>query len=122
MLVQTVSDLDRLIIRVIDETLRYCLGEVNTELIYNYLEKQGYQLNEIPQKPEKFSEELRNILGFGSRQILCAPSILEESILETICKKLGLSSRFEKPVNFPNYIRKLRAMCRSSPCNSKTPL
>jgi len=114
MLVQTVSDFDRLIIRVIDETLRYCLGEVNTELIYNYMEKQGYQLNDIPQEPEKFSEELRNILGFGSRQILCAPSILEESILEIICKKLGLTINLEKPVNFPTHIRKLRASCKSS--------
>ena len=121
MLVQTVSDFDRLAIRVVDETLRYCLGEANTDLIYNYLEKQRYRLNEIPQEPEKFSEELRNILGFGSKQILCAPSILEESILETICKKLGLSSKFEKPVNFPKHIRRLRAMC-SSPCDSNAPL
>jgi hypothetical protein len=114
MLVQTVSDFDRLTIRVVDETLRSCLGETNTYLIYNYLEKQGYQLNEIPREPEKFSEELRNILGFGSRQILCAPSILEESILEIICKKLGVTINLEKPVNFPKHIRKLRASCKSS--------
>jgi hypothetical protein len=55
---------------------------------------------------------LRNILGFGSKQILGAPSILEEAILEILYKKLGISCSFEKPANFPKQIRKLRETCK----------
>jgi len=86
-LIQTVDGFDRLTVEVIDDALKYCLGETNASVIYNYLEKRDYPLSEIPNRPEKFSEELRNILGFGSRQILGAPSILEEAILEILCKK-----------------------------------
>ncbi len=107
-LIQTVDDFDRLTVEVIDGALKYCLGETNASVIYNYLEKRDYPLSEIPNRPEKFSEELRNILGFGSRQIFGAPSILEEAILEILCKKLGISHSLEKPPDFPKQMRKLR--------------
>jgi len=107
-LVQTVTDFDNLLVQVIDETIKYCLGDANASIIYNYLKQRNLPINEIPNKPELFSEELRNILGFGSRQILCAASILEETILEILCKKLGMKLVYEKPVNFPLQLRKLR--------------
>jgi hypothetical protein len=106
--VQTVSDFDNLLVQVIKETLNYCLGEVNAGVICNYLEERNLPLNEIPNNPELFSEELRKILGFGSRQILCAASILEETILELLCKKLEIKLVYQKPVNFPFQLRKLR--------------
>jgi hypothetical protein len=112
--VQTVNDFDRLLVQVIDETIKYCLGEANANIIYNYFEKQDYPLSEIPYRPEKFSEELRNLMGFGSRQILGAPSILEETILEVLCKKIGTSASLERPLNFPKQIRMLRRMYGSA--------
>lgn len=105
---QTKADIDRLIIEVVDEVLNYCLGTANARVIYNYLKKRNYSLDKIPRMPELFSEELRNILGFGNRQILCAPSILEEQVLEILYKKLGKCQSVEKPPNFPKHIRKLR--------------
>jgi hypothetical protein len=108
-LVQSVNDFDNLLVQVIDETVKYCLGEVNASIIYNYLEQRNLPLNEIPNKPELFSAELRNILGFGSRQILCAASVLEETILEMLCKKLQIKLDYQKPVNFPLQLKKLRA-------------
>jgi hypothetical protein len=113
MLVQTVNDFDRLTVQVVDETIKYCLGEANANLICNYLEEQDYPLTEIPLKPERFSEELRNLLGFGSRHVLGAPSILEESILEILCEKLGIGYSVEKPPDFPKQIRKLRERYKS---------
>jgi hypothetical protein len=107
-LIQTKADFDRLIVEVVDDVLKYCLGAVNANMIYYYLEKRNYSLSEIPRRPEKFSEELRNMLGFGSRQILGAPSILEEEILEVLYKKLGLCHSIEKPPDFPRQIKKLR--------------
>ncbi len=108
MLIQSVGDFDRLAVQVIDDTLKYCLGKANANIIYDYLEKKDCPLCEVPSKPEKFSEELRNIMGFGTKQMLGAPSILEETILESLSKRLEISIRLEKPPNFPMQIRKLR--------------
>ena len=107
-LIKTVEDFDILLVQAIDETLKYCLGDANASIICNYLKERNLPMSEIPNKPELFSEELRNILGFGSRQILCAASILEETILEVLCKKLEIKLDCEKPVNFPRQVRKLR--------------
>jgi hypothetical protein len=106
--VQEVSDFDNLVVQVIDETLNYCLGEVNAIVIHNYMEDRNLPFNEIPDKPEMFSEELRKILGFGSRQILCAAAVIEETILKLLCKKLKVTLDYRKPVNFPFQMRKLR--------------
>ena len=108
MLIQTKSDVDKIIIEVVDDVLKYCLGELNASIIYDFMKKRNCSLSEIPNRPETFSEMLRNILGFGSRQILGAPSILEEEILEILYKKLGICHSVQKPPDFPRQIRKLR--------------
>jgi hypothetical protein len=110
-LTQTKSYIDKLIVEVIDGVLKHCLGESNASIVCNYLEKRNYSLSEIPKSPEKFSEMLRNILGFGSRQILGAPSVLEEEILEILYKRLGICYSVQKPPDFPRQIRKLRERC-----------
>jgi hypothetical protein len=105
---QTVNDFDEQLVQVIEETIKYCLGETNAAIVINYLEAQDYPLREIPKRPEIFSEELRNLMGFGRRQITGAAVILEETILELFCKKLGISLEAEKPINFSYHVRKLR--------------
>jgi len=112
-IVQKEGGFDSILVRIIDETMKYCLGEANTAIIMNYLESRGLPMNEIPIRPEQFSDELRNIMGFGSRQIMGAAVILEETMLEFLCKKLEIQVSFEKPVNFPVEIRKLREECVS---------
>ena len=111
--IQTVNDFDRLLVQVTEETIKYCFGDMNATIIWNYFEQQNYLRSEIPNKPEIFSDELRNILGFGSRQILGAASILEETIMEIFCKKLGIKIEYEKPINFPYQVRKLRDQYKS---------
>ena len=110
--ITTVSDFDNLFVQVTEETVKYCLGEVNATIIWNYLEERNCPMNEIPNRPEIFSEEFRNIMGFGRKQILGAAAILEETILEIFCKKLGINFECEKPINFPNQVRKLRELYR----------
>ena len=56
--VQTVNDFDKLLVQVTEETIKYCLGDVNTAIIWNYMEERNYPKSEIPKRPEKFSEEL----------------------------------------------------------------
>ena len=64
-LIQTVNDFDKLLVQVAEETIKYCLGDGNATIIWNYLEERNYPKNEIPNRPEIFSEELRNLMGFG---------------------------------------------------------
>jgi hypothetical protein len=92
--------------RVIDKTLRYVFGDINTGVIYKYLERRGCSLSDIPARPNEFSAELRNILGTGRGQILGAPTILEDAIVEALSQELGLSS--ENGVVFGDRIRRLR--------------
>ena len=110
---QTVNDFDEQLVQLIEETIKYCLGEANAAIIINYLEARDYPLSEIPKRPEIFSEELRNLMGFGRRQITGAAVILEETILELFCKKLGINLEAEKPINFPYHVRKLREAYKS---------
>lgn len=109
----TVNDFDELLVQVIEETIIYCLGERNANIIINYLDTQNYPLSETPKRPEFFSEELRNLMGFGRRQIMGAAVVLEETILELFCKKLGIKFEAELPINFPYQVRKLRELCRA---------
>jgi hypothetical protein len=99
---------DELLVKVIDETTKYCLGEVNALILYNYLAKRHCSLEEIPEKLEVFSTELRNILGFGRRQIYGAASILEETIVHALCLKLEMPYDEKGPIVFADCVRKLK--------------
>lgn len=109
------QEFDKALVNAIHEVLEYSLGETNTRIIYNYLEERGLPLNEIPNNLEMFSDELRKILGFGSRQIYCAAVILEETILEVLCKKLEIPAAIEKPVYFPLQVKKLKEKYINNP-------
>jgi hypothetical protein len=113
-LVQTVNDFDNLLVQVTEETIKYCLGDTNAGIIWNYLEQRNCPMIEMPKSLEIFSDELRNIMGFGRRQILGAASILEETIFEILCKKLGVNFEYERPINFPHQISKLRNQYKSA--------
>jgi hypothetical protein len=94
--------------RVIDKTLRHVFGDVNTGVIYKYLERRGCSLSDIPAKPNEFSAELRNILGTGRGQILGAASILEETIVEALSAELRIDHDRRRPAQFADNIEKLR--------------
>jgi hypothetical protein len=94
--------------RVIDKTLRHVFGDINTGVIYKYLERRGCSLSDIPAKPNEFSAELRNILGTGRGQILGAASILEETIVETLSAELRIDFEYPRPAQFADNIEKLR--------------
>ena len=99
---------DELLVKVVDETTKYCLGEVNALIIYDYLEKRSCPLNKVPEKLEVFSMELRNILGFGRRLIYGAAPILEETIAQALCLELKLPYDERGPIVFADCIRRLK--------------
>jgi hypothetical protein len=102
------DEFDEKLLSTIDEVLQYTLGEVCTQVIYNYLERDYFPKSEIPTKLDRFSEELRKLLGDGKGQILGSAPILEEAIAERLCAKLGMPTPGRLPMAFSIFIRKLK--------------
>ena len=99
---------DDMLLRAIDKTLRHVLGDIDTVVIYSYLEKRGCRSNEIPTKLGEFSTELRRILGSGRGQVLGAASILEETIVENLSAELKIYLNNPRLAQFADSIKKLR--------------
>jgi hypothetical protein len=106
----SVDEFDRLLLETIDDVLKECLGDVNAQIIYNFLERRSCSMLEIPQKLDVFSRELRMLLGSGSSQILGSGAILEETILEVLCHKIGVTPNVKAPVKFAECVRKLKKL------------
>jgi hypothetical protein len=102
------DEFDEALLSAIDEMLRYTLGDVCTQIIYSYLERNSFPKSEIPNNLNRFSEELRRLLGDGKGQILGSAPILEEAIAERLCAKIGTKTEGRLPVAFPTFIRKLK--------------
>ena len=102
------DEFDEALLSAIDEILQYTLGDVCTRVIYNYLERNSFPKSEIPKRIDRFSEELRKLLGNGKGQILGSAPILEEAIAERLCAKLGTKLEGRLPVAFSIFIRKLK--------------
>jgi len=103
---------DDLLLGVIDETMKYILGEANANIIYNYLESQSCSRREIPQNIDYFSSALRDLIGTGRGQMLGAACILEETIAETLALRLGQRFLKKQPFVFADYISALKELYR----------
>lgn len=101
------DEFDKLLVNTIDKTFRYVLGDRNTLIIYDYLEKVSCPMGETPKKLNLFSRALRNLLGTGRGQILGVPTALEDAIVEALSSKLGLKPD-EKSKVFEDRIRRLK--------------
>jgi hypothetical protein len=102
------DEFDEALLASIDEILRYTLGDACTKIIYNYLERNSFPKSEIPNRLDRFSEELRKLLGDGKGQILGSAPILEEAIAERLCAKLGKKLQGKIPVAFSIFVHKLK--------------
>jgi hypothetical protein len=102
------DEFDEALLASIDEILRYTRGDACTKIIYNYFERYSFPKHEIPTKLDRFSEELRKLLGDGRGQILGSAPILEEAIAERLCAKLGRKLQGRLPAAFSIFIRKLK--------------
>ena len=99
---------DELLLQVIDKTVRYSFGEINAEIIYDYLAKRGVPKHAIPRKLEVFSMELRYMLGSDSDQILGVAPVLEETILEAFCIQLKIELSAASSAPFANRVRMIK--------------
>lgn len=101
--------------RVIDETLRYSLGDRTVEIFYEYLRRRGFPLSNIPHNPDFFFEELRIILEFEGSGVrfrrvsaLGIVSILKRAIIEVLCKRFGVEFTEKGPIVFSEWVKKVR--------------
>jgi hypothetical protein len=101
------DEFDDLLLKSIDKTLRYVLGDRNTSIIYNYLEESSCPTEEIPRRLDLFSSKLRDLIGTSRGQMLGAPTILEDAIVRELSSELGLKP--EKGfTGFEDRIRRLK--------------
>jgi hypothetical protein len=102
-----------MLLEVIDETLRYSLGEKTVKIFYDYLRRKGFPLASVPQNPEFFFNELRNVLEvdgqrFHTVSALGIVSLLERTIIEIMCKEFGIKFEEKGPISFSEWVDKLR--------------
>jgi hypothetical protein len=107
------DEFDQVLLKAIDETLRYSLGEKTVEIFYEYLKRKGFPLANIPRDPESFFNELRNVLEFEGPRFqsvssLGTVSILERAIIEVLCQKFGVEFNEKGPIVFSEWIEKVR--------------
>jgi hypothetical protein len=101
------DEFDEILLKTVDKTIRYMLGDRNALIIYDYLEKSSCPMQEIPRRLDLFSARLRDLLGTSRGQILGAPTILEDAIVETLSQELGLTLE-QGPGVFRDRIRRLK--------------
>ena len=94
--------------QAIDETIRYCLGDVNAQIIYRYLEKQGCPEQKFLKNSIFQSQYQRLQWVSGRGQILGAAQIMENEILKAFCAKLGIDYAEVGLGYLPEQIRKLK--------------
>ncbi len=106
-MVWDLDEFDVLLLRAIDDVFTEVFGKINTQIIYDYLEKKSCPMSEICQKPEVFSMELGILLGLGRGQILGSASILEETVLSLLFSRMGIVCNVEK-TDFSNCVKELK--------------
>ena len=102
------NEFDKLLLSTIDETIRYVMGNSNTDIIFSYIEKNYCIIENIPKNLNHFSDGLRDLIGPGRNQMLGAACIVEETIAEAFAMKIGQSFEAQSPINFPKYIQDLK--------------
>jgi hypothetical protein len=98
---------DALLLKAIDDVFTEVVGKTNTQIIYDYLERKSCPIPEICQKLEVFSMELRMLLGSGRGQMLGSAGVLEKTVLQAFCFRIGIAYNPER-TDFPEYVRDLK--------------
>jgi hypothetical protein len=104
---ESTEDFDRVLLAIIDKTIKYVLGEQNTLIIYNRLEENSCPMQEIPRRLDLFSTVLRDLVGTSRGQMLGASAILEDAIVRALSSELGLKPEKES-TTFEERIRRLK--------------
>jgi hypothetical protein len=94
-------------LKTIDDVFTELFGEINTKIIYDYLERKSCPISEICQKLEVFSMELGILMGTGRGQMLGSAGILEKTVLKVLCSRMGIECSPGR-ADFPDCVRELK--------------
>jgi hypothetical protein len=84
------------------------LGEVNSQLIYNYLERKGVSKQDIPKKLDAFVMEFEDVVGFGRGADFRRSANYGRGHSQSVLHKLKISYVDNGSRYFPDQIRKIR--------------
>lgn len=91
-----------LILNAVDETLKTVFNEGGAQVIYRYLSLEcQLTKEEIPKRPEIFSDSLKRLLG-------SAAPVIERLIVRNLCGKLDLNFEEREDHRIVSYIDDLR--------------
>jgi len=80
----------------------YLMGEDFAQVtLYNLDRRYSLSRPEIPKKPERFIEALRDMFGEGAQ-------VIEKFIKQAICTELGLNPDVFKRLSLSSFVRKVR--------------
>jgi len=103
--VEKTGDLDDLLLSAVDETLKQVFKEAGAKVIYSYLgNKCHLKREEIVEKPEVFSADLKKLLGSGA-------IVIEKMIFKRLYSKLRLEFDVKRNYEFSDHIKELRKRC-----------
>jgi len=98
---QAEEHLRQILLEAVDEGL-LILGESSRRAIYFHLQnKFSLSREDIPDKPDLFTESLRKIFGAGAK-------VIEEAIAKSLCDKLGIEYKGKKNACFVDYLNDAR--------------
>ncbi len=85
-----------MLLDVIDKVFKYSLGEENTKIVFDYLDKKSCSKTEIPQRLPLFSLELRKVMdseesriGRSRASVQGSALIIEQTIVRMLCLRLA---------------------------------
>lgn len=101
------KNFEKILLSVIDESMKQIFGESTTKSIYHYLENDySLKYSDISQKPEVFAKCLEEIFRSGSR-------VVEAVIISNLYSKIDLPCQKRQGQKFADYIAELEKACES---------
>lgn len=95
---------DEKLVRITEKVLKQIFGEDATASICKYLEKNYcLKLEEIPHRPDVFTEALESYLNSGA-------TVIEKIILEKLCSNSGVDLERVEEKTFPERLNELKRL------------
>jgi hypothetical protein len=116
---QSREEFDKILVEATTEILRDSLGDINTTIVFQYLESRSCPTQDMPRKLSVFSAELRALFGYGRGSMLGSAVILETAIVKTLCQKIGTDFNDAEPFVFVTVVNRLREMYVNGKCHGK---
>lgn len=89
-------------LEALDEALTSLVGETGKHVIYYHLQKScSIRIEEIPERPELFTEFLKKFFGYGSK-------IIEGVIVKKLCVKLGMHQDEFGDIGLLEFLKKIK--------------